>query len=460
MRTPLRGLLVLSLVATTLLALAGSAGAGGDHHGPPRGPGPDAVLSWNVTMTNAARECGLTPDGNPLVETRVYAMTQIAIHDALAAIRPKYQAYAYHPAALSPGASPEAAVAAAANGVLSQELGNCPGAATVAAAYAGALAAIPPGAAKNAGVATGAAAAAAIRSQRAGDGAAQVVMVTEAPPFVEGTAPGQWRFTPERPFAFGATWGSVQPFALQSSEQFAPTAPYALDSRAYARDLKEVQRLGGDGVTTPSKRTPDQTEIALYWVNSSPMQWNSIARTITQDRRSIDLWAAARLFGVLNIAMADGYIGAFDAKFDNPQTRLFWRPVTAIRLADTDSNPATKADPTWTPLRITPPIPDYDSGHAVQGAVAGAVLAAFFGDRVRFSACSVSLPETNNACAGVPNGDPGVVRQFRSFSQATEENGLSRIYVGFHFRKAVVDGIAHGRQIGNYAFTTTLLPRR
>ena len=113
---------------------------------------------------------------------------------------------------------------------------------------------------------------------------------------------------------------------------------------------------------TPSERTADQTEIALFWVESSPLGWNRIARTVA-DAEGIDLWESARLFGLLNMTLTDAYIGTWDAKYHN----RFWRPVAAIRLASSDGNPATSADPTWTPLLETPPIPDYDSGHAVEG---------------------------------------------------------------------------------------------
>ena len=136
-----------------------------------------------------------------------------------------------------------------------------------------------------------------------------------------------------------------------------------MNSRPYTVDFEEVKRLGGDGTTTPSARTEEQTQIALFWRESSPLMWNRIARGLAVSR-GLDLWESARLFGLLNLAMADGYIGSWFTKF---QTYNYWRPVTAIQLAATDGNPDTVADDDWTPLVTTPPIPDYDSGHAVQG---------------------------------------------------------------------------------------------
>jgi len=462
MRPHSRILLVLSLVATVLLPIAGPAVAGDDRHGPPGGGSPDAVLAWNGTATAAAVACGFTPDGNPVYESRLYAMTHIAIHDALNAIRPVYSGYAYSPDHSQPDASAQAAVAAAAAGVLKpglQEIDPACSTTLVQQAYDSSLAAIPDGPAKVAGIAVGVAAAAAIIEKRGTDLKVGAPLTQdEQGGFQQGTKPGEWRFTPDRPFAFLPNWGKVPPFTA-GIEQFAPRGPYDLDSRAYARDLNEVKNLGGDGVTTPSARTPDQTEIALFWVNSAPLQWNAVARDVTVDRHSrMGLWDTARLFAVLNMALADGYIASWATKFLDPGTRLFWRPVTAIRLADQDGNRFTVADPTWTPLVTTPPIPDYDSGHAVAGAVAAAVLAQFFGDRTRFSVCSVSLPTAGNSCIDPTRGTPTVVHDFRSFSQAATENGLSRIYVGFHFRKAVTDGLRHGGLIGRQAATTLLRP--
>ena len=175
----------------------------------------------------------------------------------------------------------------------------------------------------------------------------------------------------------------MTPFVLEDSAQFRPGPPYSVTSRKYAADVNEVQALGGDGLTTPSVRTDEQTEIAYFWVESSPLAWNRIARTVARSQH-VDLWEHARLFGLLNMALADGYIGSFDTKYDYN----FWRPVTAIREAATDGNPRTIADPTWTPLVTTPPIPDYDSAHSVEGGAAAVVLARVLGNRVSFRACS------------------------------------------------------------------------
>jgi len=414
---------------------------------------PDAVLQWNQNAGDAAVAACISPAPNPLHESRMYAMMHLAIHDALNAIELHSSPYAYRPQALHPNASPEAAVAGAARDVLvpliQQLTPPFDNAACIQAAVAGveadytaALAAIPGGAAKTEGIALGQAAAAAIIALRTGDGSDTPLLDFNYP---QGTQPGEYRFTsPDTaPFVFAPGWADVTPFVLKDSSQFRPGKPLRIDSKKYAADFNEVKSLGGDGVTTPSARTPEQTQIALFWVESSPLAWNRLARAVSAGQQ-LDLWQNARLFGLLNMAMADGYIGSFEAKrFYN-----FWRPITAIRLAATDGNPDTAADPTWTPLRETPVITDHDSGHSVEGGAAAAVLAGFFGtDHIGFTVCSMTL-DPGSTCV-----DPSpVLRTFSSFSQAANENGESRILVGFHFRRAVEEGIQHGGKIGNRAF--------
>jgi len=348
-------------------------------------------------------------------------------------------------------------VAAAARDVLVPVLGsfsfflpaNCvsAGIASVEADYAAALGAIPNGTAKTRGIALGGAAAAAILALRSADG---FDTPTVDPNYQEGSAPGEYRYTPGTPFAFAPNLGEdLTPFVLKDGSQFRPGPPYPLTSRKYAADVNEVQRLGGDDVTTPSARTDDQTEIALFWVDTSPLMWNRIARA-TATAEGLDLWESARLFGLLNLAMTDGYIGTFEAKYHY----RFWRPVTAIRLADIDGNPATTADPTWTPLVETPPIPDYDSGHAVEGGTASQVLKRFFHtDTMSFSACSLTLP-AGQTCSDVSP----TLRHFTSFSQAANENAVSRIYVGFHFRDAVETGTNTARRSATAPSTTSCSP--
>jgi hypothetical protein len=385
----------------------------------------------------------------------MYAMMHVAIHDALNAIDRRSQPYAFRGGTNRP-VSPNAAVATAARDVLVPLLSELPdpfpqecidaGVASVEADYAAALDAIPDGGAKSRGMRKGAKAAAAILALRASDGSDTPLL---DPAYPQGTDPGEYRFTPGTPFAFAPGWADVTPFVLRDSSQFRPSAPYRVTSEGYTRDFRQVKRLGGDDTSTPSDRTAAQTEIALFWVESSPLQWNRIARTVSADR-DLDMWENARLFGLLNLAMADGYIGSFETKY----LYNFWRPVTAIRNADTDGNPNTNVDADWTPLVQTPPIPDYDSAHSVEGGAAAQVLRRFFGtDEIDFETCSLTLP-AGSTCDDVPS----VTRSYSSFSEAADENAFSRVLVGFHFRKACAVGVQHGREIGDRAFRLFLRP--
>jgi hypothetical protein len=168
--------------------------------------------------------------------------------------------------------------------------------------------------------------------------------------------------------------------------------------------------------------------------------WNRIAR-IVSTQQGLTPAENARLFALLNLALADGYIGSYETKYYHH----FWRPITAIRLADIDDNPDTSTDPTWEPLLPTPALPDYDSAHSVEGSAAAEMLKRVFGtDTISFTTCSTTLPAGSTCTDASP-----VTRSYNSFSEAAEENGLSRILIGFHFRKAVTDGIKHRRKIDN-----------
>jgi hypothetical protein len=442
-RTQLASALALLVVATvgTVCAVPASGG-----------PAPDgvsgAVLYWNEAAGRAATAACIAPLDNPLHESRMYAMTHLAIHDALNAIDRLYDAYTSRPAA-EPTVSREAAVAGASRAVLTTAIGEIPapfsedcrdaGVASVEYDYAQAMAGLPASTATTRGLDLGRTTAAAVLAARSGDGSDTPLVVADFP---QSTAPGAWRFTPDRPFAFAPKWGEVRLFALRSAGQFRSSAPLALTSEQYAWDLAEVRTFGSDQAPSAQAhvRSSWQTEVALFWWQSSPLAWNAIGRDLAR-QRGMDGHDTARLFALLNMALADGYVGSFAQKYDD----LFWRPITAIRLADTDGNPATTADPTWNPLQVTPPIPDHDSAHAVEGGAAAGVFRTVLGtDRVEFSACSVTLPQGRW-------GELGEVRhQFTSLTQAATENSESRIWIGFHFRHAVEEGQAHGDKIGRW----------
>lgn len=379
----------------------------------------DIVTDWNVIATTSA--AGLIPP----VQTRILAMAHAATHDALNAIERRYQPYTFY--AHGAGASPEAAVAAAAHGVLTAEMPAQK--AVLDAAYASSLAGVPDGLAKSNGILVGQAAAATILSVRHNDGSTAVV------PYTPGSGPGVWVPTP--PAFLPAVlpgWGNVTPFTLNSGEQFRPDPPdyFNLGSEEYARDYNEVKSIGEVNSTI---RTPEQSEIARFWYEGSPAGWNRIARVVSS-HAGLDPWENGRLFALVNFAMADGFIAGFNIRF----FYNFWRPVTAIRDGDSDGNPNTAADPAWSSYLITPPIPDFPSTHSVLGAAAAEVLARFFGtDFVAFTTES-----------GAPF--PGISRSYQSFSQAAHENAQSRVYAGIHFRSACTHGLRVGEKIGAFAF--------
>jgi hypothetical protein len=412
----------------------------------------DPVSYWNTVAIQAA----ITAGQSGIPGSRTLAITQLAIHDALNAIDHRYEQYAFKGTAPL-GASPEAAIAAAAHDaiIFTTTVGALPfpgfgTPATQAAAvayvdtqYVSFLASIHDGLAKNDGIAAGQAAANAIRLLRLNDRATDLVAYTP------GTRPGDWQPTPNpAPFDPPAAaeyvaaslpgWGLVTPFVLRRSTHFEPSGPPRLSGPKYARDYNEVKEIGAKNSTT---RTAEQTTIARFWYEGSPYGWSRIARVVAESH-GLDSWETARLLALANAAMADGFIAGFETKYDFN----FWRPVTAIRAGDTDGNDRTVADPAWISLLNTPSIPDYTSTHSVLGSAAAEVLRRFFHtDKVPFTTTS-----------GAPFA--GLTRSFTSLSQAATENGESRIYAGIHFRAAVEDGIKQGNQIGGFVFTHALRP--
>jgi len=417
----------------------------------------DAVTDWNVNAGKAALAACIEPPGSndPGNESRMYAMMHVAIHDALNAIDPRFHPYVFNVQGPA-GASRVAAVASAARNVLVPVISQLPfsaacvqaGIASVEADYSAAISALPNNAARMEGILVGQSSAAAIVALRSGDGSVKSQVDFAYP---QGAEPGEFRFVPGFDFAFGAAWADVTPFVLNQASQFRPGPPYKVSSKKYTTDFNEIKTFGGDGVTTPSLRTTDETQFGLFWIEGSVLTWNRIARNVSANR-GLDLWENARLFGLLNLAVADGYIAHFDAKYHYK----FWRPVTAVHLADSDGNPDTVGDPTWTPLQQNYPTPSYPSGHSTAGGAASQVLEEFFGtDNIGFRVCSLTLPPGQRCTDPSP-----VLRSYGSFSQAAEENALSRILVGLHFRNDIEEGVKFGRKIGKRTANLFLRPVR
>jgi len=262
-------------------------------------------------------------------------------------------------------------------------------------------------------------------------------------PYTPGTAPGDWRPTPPALApALLPQWPYVTPWAMTSGSQFRPHGVPDLTSAEYTAAFNEVKDLGS---ATSVTRTVDQTQIALFWANgagtSTPPGHLNVAASLVAQAEGNTLAENARLFALLNVALADAAIASWDAKY----AENFWRPITAIRDAATDGNPDTAADPTWTSLIATPPFPAYTSGHSSFSGAAAAVLAAYFGrDDISFT-----LPSENVSVAA---------RSYTSFSQAAQESADSRLYGGIHWRFDNQDGLTSGASLGNFVAGNFLEP--
>jgi PAP2 superfamily len=372
----------------------------------------------------------------PPQASRHLAILHAAIYDAVNGITRSHHPYFVQSGAPS-SASTDAAASAAAREVLVAFFpAHAP---NFDEFYAATLAVVPDGPHKSTGIRWGQSVADQILSWRDSDNSDAVV------PLPSATGPGAWQPTPPAfaPYLLPQC-GFVVPFATPTDSYFRPPGPPSLDSAEYAQDYNKVKALGA---AVGSQRTQEQTLIALFWADGAgtetpPGHWNSIAqRVATQLDNSME--QNARLFALLNFALADAAICAWDAKYAYD----FWRPITAIRSGATDGNTATASDPEWTPLIVTPPFPDYVSGHSTFSGAASRVLSMFYGrDDVAFTAGSDFLP--------------GVVRAFDSFSAAATEAALSRLYAGIHFRSATEDGLNAGIAIGDWISTHYLQPKR
>lgn len=406
----------------------------------------DVVLFWNEKASMV-----LSGPYTPPAQSRYFAMVQIAVHDALNSIKPKYQRMALINER-SQFANPDAAVAAAAYwAIKGLDVG---GSHPVDEWYAQSLVTIPNSESKNAGLALGKQAAEAIIGNRAND---NFILANQQLPQPEGMYPGEYKST--LPFSLPGMpkvkalhqWGTMmKPFVTQSNSQFRPAAPYQVNSPEYVTEYNEVKNKGAK---ISHNRTADEHEIGVFWVERSSIGWNRFARNMVGAKK-MDAWKTARLFALLHTAMTDGVSGCFEAKY----YYKYWRPETAIREGDNDGNSNTTGDVNWLPSYIegenilnpsmniyTPPIPDYPSAHANFGGAAAAVLKRFFEtDQTSVNQTSLTLP--------------GVTRNYSSISKAARDNSLSRIYVGFHFRLACIKGEEQGDKIGAYVFENSFRP--
>lgn len=444
----------------------------------------DVIHRWNEIAITATGldHTPLLPGENrifgeqlgPGRASRAMAIVHIAMFDAIDALTGQYQTYT----SVTPPEhySTDAAVAQAAHDTL-VALYPSQGP-TFDQALAEDLLRVKSKAQRANGVAFGHAVAAALLASRVGDGS-EVAEVNVGPNHPLSDLPGHWRPDPiaNQPVALGAHWGQCRPFVLTSGDQFRAPPPPSLDSAEYAAAFEEAKNIGGDGIVTPTARTAEQTMTGTFWAYDGtpslcapPRLYNQITIHIG-DQMHLNQLEMARLLVLANIAMADAAIAVWESKYYYD----FWRPVTGIRESDPgtgptglgDGNDATVGDTTFTPLgapasnltgpNFTPPFPSYPSGHGGIGGALFQTMRRFFGtDNIAFTFVSDEFNGVTRDDQG--NVRPYLPRTFSTLSQAEEENGQSRIYLGIHWQFDKTAAIAQGEQVADYVFDHAFLP--
>jgi hypothetical protein len=420
-------LIAVALLCAGFSVQPGSAFAATPAHEPQGAPASsqsvNPVLQWNKNLLVIVRTAGAQPA--TIHPTRSFAIMHAAIYDAVNAIDRTHRPYLVRLSGVSRDASQEAAAAAAAHDVL---VALYPAfKSTLDAALQQSLAQIPDGQDKAEGIQIGQTVASRILALRSNDGSnAQPIH------YVFGTAPGDYQSTPPN---FPAQpqfthWSRVTPFALERANQFRPGPPPALTSDTYGDAFNQVKSLG---IVNSTTATADEALTGKFWNGAIQNYWNEITQTASL-AHNLTTAQNARLFALLNLSLADDVIAFYDAKY----IYNLWRPVTAIRAADTGINPETVADPNWLPeVGKTAPDPSYPGAHAVISASGAEVLISFFErDHSEFNVTSEVLP--------------GVERSFTSFSAAAEEATFSRTFAGQHFRFDLTTGQRLGREVADF----------
>jgi hypothetical protein len=452
---------------------------GQDAPRPERSRREDAVRRWNEILL-AANALDHTPVGpgenrvfgeqlGPHRTSRAFAIVHIAIFDAVNAMAGGHESYTGLPPASRDISMPAAIAQAAHDTLVALYPSQKP---SFDELLAEDLAQIRDRQAQRRGTALGSRAAHAILALRTNDGS-QFEEQLYGSEYVPVPGPGTWRQDPIalQPIALGSLWSRVKPFVLQPAGPFQVPPPPALNSSAYTAAFDEVKRLGGcgsdparcsPGSPTPTERNAEQTQIGIYWaydgtpgLGTPPRLYNQIVVRIA-DQMGSNAVELARLLALVNTAQADASIACWESKY----VYAYWRPITAIRAA---------GDPNWTPLgapssnnggsNFTPPFPAYPSGHATFGGSVFEILRSFYGtDRIAFSFMSDEFNGVTRDNKG--NVRPRLTRPFSSLSQAEEENGQSRIYLGIHWAFDKTEGIPHGRAVGDYVFENAFQPLR
>ena len=385
---------------------------------------PDAVLTWNTNAVNAVRASSPT---KVQTDGMVYmSYVQAAVYDAVTKLMGRYAPYHDFTVAVAPGASVQAAVAAAAQTTLDYYLPDQQP--VVDAEYSAYIAGLTGGGVAD-GVTVGQAAANDIIAFRTGDG------LKAATPSYGGIGPilpGQWQLQPGQ--SVQTPWvATMRPFLLEGASQFRADPPPALTSRQYARDFNETEAYGAMNSTV---RTSAQTAIAYFWVGNNINQYNQTMQSVVA-QHGMDLVDAAHLLAMGNIVTTDAGIACYDSKF----FYLAWRPITAIQNADKDGNPATTADPTWQSLLPVPGHPEYPSQHGCFTAGFTDALAA----ALHTELLDVTMPGGQNGSSVLTTS-----QHFNTVDDVQNQVVDARVWLGFHFRNSVEQGEKLGNNVAEW----------
>jgi hypothetical protein len=415
-------LMVIAVLAIAAVAASIAATPAKSHLQP--GPPPDAVLTWNTYAVNAVRSS--TPTKFQTDGMVYMAYVQAAVYDAVTKIDGKYAPYHDFAFAAAPGASVQAAVAAATRTVLNNYLPDQQP--TVDAEYNAYLATLSGDVAD--GVAVGNSAANDLIAFRAGDG---LKAPTPAYGQIGPIIPGKWQLQSATQTAQTPWLATMRPFLLDGASQFRADPPPAITSDRYAKDLNETEAYGA---VSSTMRTKDQTDIAFFWNGNNVNQFNVTMQSVVA-QHDMDIDEAAHLFGMGMIVTADAGIGCYDSKFFYEA----WRPITAIRNAGIDGNPDTTADPNWSPLLATPGHPEYPSQHGCFTAAFTDALAAALGTRH----VDVTMPGGANGSSNL-----SVTQHFKTVNDIQKQEIDARVWIGFHFRNSVKQGEKIGNQTADW----------
>jgi len=423
---------LLVLVATLVMAAAVSLSAASAKPQKRFAEPPDAVLTWNTNAVNAVRA---SSPAKFQTEGLIYmSYVQAAVYDAVTKLEGRYQPYHDFTVSVVPGASVQAAVAAAARTILDSYLPDQQ--ATVDGEYSNYLATLTGDVAD--GVTVGEAAANDIIALRTGDG-------RNGPAATYGTIgpilPGQWQLQTAVQTAQTPWIATMRPFVLDQASQFRVGPPPALTSQQYAKDLNETQAYGAIDSTV---RTPEQTAIAYFWNANVINSFNQTMQNVVAQHQ-MDLVDAAHLLAMGELVTTDAGIACFDSKY----FYLGWRPITAIRNADLDGNPATSADPTWTPLVTTPNHPEYPSAHGCLTSAFTDALSAALGTQN----LDVTIP-------GATNGGTTLTttRVYNTVADVQHQMLDARVWIGFHFRNSVKQGEKLGNNVAAWDLARAFKP--